>query len=142
MLDHPIKSTPIEFQEGKHPPLILTPKKLFSMVTVVNYLKRKNKKDEDFLVLELQGAVEMIKSAQSGKYYAHARHASITTTVNEATCKALIGQKFPGEIKKVECDPYSYQIPGTTETATLNHSYVYLAENANLEETVFHGEVA
>ncbi|MCE3278956.1 MAG: hypothetical protein K0S44_1147 [Bacteroidetes bacterium] len=112
------------------------------MVTVINYVKRQNKNNDDFLVLELQGQVEMIKSSQTGKYYAHARKATITTTLNEQACKSVIGTRFPGEIKKVECEAYTYQIPGTDETATLNHSYEYVAENANMEETVFHGEVA
>lgn len=112
------------------------------MVTVVNIKKRQNANGEDFLTLELQGQVEMIKAVNTGKYYAHARKATITTTLNEATCKALIGTKFPGLIKKVDCDEYSYQVPGTTETIILNHQYQYIAENANVEEAVFSGEIS
>lgn len=112
------------------------------MVTVTGFQKRVNKDKKEFLVLELQGDVEMIRATSSGKYYAHARKVTITSTVNEITCKMLIGKKFPGEIIKQECEPYSYQIPGTNETTMLSHSYVYVAENANLEETVFDKQVA
>jgi hypothetical protein len=112
------------------------------MVTVIGFKKRTNANDEDFFLLELQGEVEMIKSSQTGKFYAHVRKTLITTTLNEPSCKAVIGQKFPGVIKKVECEPYTYVVPGSNETITLNHSYVYLADNANEEESVFHGQVA
>lgn len=112
------------------------------MVTVINFKKVKNSKDETFLTLELQGEVEMIRAVNTGKYYAHARKATITTTLNEATCKALINTKFPGKIVKVVCDDYSYKVPNTNETIILNHNYQYIAENANVEETVFSGGIS
>lgn len=112
------------------------------MVTVTNFKKQKNAKNEDFFTLELLGQVEMIRAVNTGKYYAHARKATITTTLNEESCRALIGTKFPGKIAKVECENYSYQVPGTNETIVLNHQYQYIAENANAEEAVFSGEVS
>jgi len=78
----------------------------------------------------------MIKSV-NGKFYAHARKATITSTLNEETCKALIGTKFPGSIKKVECESYSYIVPGTKDVLNLNHSYQYIAYGSNIEEAVF-----
>lgn len=110
------------------------------MVTVTNFIKRKNANDEVFHVLEVQGQVEMLRAVNTGKYYAHARKATITSTLDEATCKTLIGTKFPGKIEKVECDEYQYNIPGTDETITLKHNYQYVAENANIEESVFQGD--
>lgn len=112
------------------------------MVTVINFKKRKNAKDEDFFTLELQGEVELIRAVNTGKFYAHARKATITTTLNEPTCKALIGTKFPGLIKKVACDEYSYLMPGTNDTITLNHQYQYLAEDVKVEEAVFSGGIS
>lgn len=112
------------------------------MVTVTSFLKRKNAKDEEFFTLELQGDVEMLRAVNSGKFYAHARKATITSTLNEASCRGLIGTKFPGKIEKVDCDEYSYQVPGTNDAITLKHSYQYIAENANVEETIFEKEVA
>lgn len=111
------------------------------MVTVIGFHKRKNLKDEVFHTLELQGGVEMIKSVNTGKFYAHARKTTITSTLNEVTCKGLIGTKFPGEIKKVDCEQYSYKVPNTNDTIILKHNYQYFAENANVEETVFQGEL-
>jgi hypothetical protein len=112
------------------------------MVTVIDFIKRKNAKEEVFHTLELQGQVEMLKAVNTNKYYAHARKASITSTLNEATCKALIGTKFPGKIEKIECDEYSYKVPGTNDTITLKHNYQYFAEPANIEETVFSGGIS
>lgn len=112
------------------------------MVTVINFKKRKNAKDEEFFTLELQGEVEMLRAVNTGKYYAHARKATITTTLNEPTCKSLIGTKFPGLIKKVECEEYSYVVAGTNDTITLNHQYQYLAEDIKVEEAVFSGGIS
>ncbi len=112
------------------------------MVTVINFQKKQNAKGEDFFTLELQGQVELIRAVNTGKFYAHARKASITTTLNEASCKALIGTKFPGMIKKVNCEEYSYKVPGTNDTIKLNHNYQYIAEDVNVEEAVFSGEIS
>lgn len=112
------------------------------MVTVISFIKRKNAKEEVFNVLELQGDVEMIRAVNTGKYYAHAKRVTITSTLNEATCKALIGTKFPGKIEKVESEEYQFQIPDSNETITLKHKYQYVATNANVEETIFEKEVA
>ena len=47
------------------------------MVTIVDFQKRKNKKDEEFNVLILQGDLETVISKQSGKPYFSARETSI-----------------------------------------------------------------
>lgn len=108
------------------------------MVTVINYKTTKNKAGEQFNVLELQGDVELIQSVSTGKFYAHTRKATMTSTLNEATCKALIGTKFPGTIRKIECEQYAYKVPETNEIIMLNHNYQYVAkENAHVEEAVF-----
>ncbi len=110
------------------------------MVTVINFKKRKNSKDEDFNTLELQGEVELIQAVDTGKFYAHARKASITSTLDDATCKALIGTKFPGLIKKVDCEGYNYKVPGTNDTIVLNHQYQYIAVDVRAEQAVFSGD--
>ena len=111
------------------------------MVTITSYETRKNKNDEDLNVLELQREVEMIKSTHTGKFYAHARRATITSTLNKQSCKALIGAKFTGSIKRVEADPYIYKVPGTDDTITLNHTYQYVEKGVHEEEIIFQGEV-
>ena len=112
------------------------------MVTVIGFQKRKNAKDEVFHTLELQGGVEMLKAVNTGKFYAHARKATITSTLDELTCKGLLGTKFPGVIIKVDCEEYSYKVPNSDETIILNHNYQYIAENANVEESIFSGGIS
>lgn len=112
------------------------------MVTIIGYKMSKNSKGEEFCVLELQGGVEMIQAVSTGKFYAHAHRTTITSTLNEATCKELVGSKFPGVIKKIECEPYAYIVPNSKDTIMLKHTYQYLAnESANIEETIFSGEI-
>jgi hypothetical protein len=111
------------------------------MVTVIGFSKKKNAKGEEFNVLQLEGEVEMLRSVSTGKFYAHARHASITSTLSEIACKCQVGRKFPGKIEKVEAEAYQYQIPGTNETITLTHSYQYSAEPASVEEAIFEKEM-
>lgn len=110
------------------------------MVTVTGVKSATNKADEKFNVLELEGQVELIRSSKTGRFYAHARKATITSTLNEMTCRSLIGTKFPGSIKKVECDPYPYKIEETGETVMLTHTYQYI-DDSTVEETVFQGEI-
>ena len=108
------------------------------MVTVIDYHVRESKKGESFTTLTLQGDLEMIKSQNSGKYYATARKASIITTFNEDACKTLIGTTLPGRIEKQPVDkPYDYQIPDSDEVIKLDYTYEYDPEPANVEETVF-----
>jgi hypothetical protein len=47
------------------------------MVTIVDFQKRKNKKDEEFNVLVLQGDLETVISKETGKPYFTARKTSI-----------------------------------------------------------------
>jgi len=111
------------------------------MVTVTGFKETENKEGKIFNVLELEGEVELIRSTQTGKFYAHAHKATITSTLNLATCKALVGKKFPGSIKKIETEPYSYKVPGTDDTIMLSHTYQYVEESVSVESAVFQGEV-
>jgi len=80
--------------------------KLFSMVQIVDYKERTNAEGEQFYALILQGGLEMVKSQETGNYYATAKTASVTSTFNEEACKGLIGQEIPGSVQRVECEPY------------------------------------
>ena len=108
------------------------------MVTVTDYHVRESKKGDSFTTLTLQGDLEMIKSQNTGKFYATARKASIVTTFNEEACKSLVGKELPGRIEKVPVDkPYDYKIPDSNEVIKLDYTYEYSPEPANVEETVF-----
>lgn len=111
------------------------------MVTVIDYSERTNAEGKNFFALVIQGGLEMVKSHNTGKYYATARKASIVSTFDERTCKSLIGSQIPGAIHKVSCDTYDYTIKETGEIIQLSHSYVYLPEGESVEENVFQGNV-
>lgn len=103
------------------------------MVTVIDFKERQSGDGEKFYVLILQGGIEMVKSKETGRFYATAKKASISSTFDENTCKTLIGSTFPGSIKREECSEYEYTIPDTGEIINLKHRWVYVD---NVEETV------
>ena len=98
------------------------------MVRIINYKERETEDGRTFLVLELQGGIEMVRSQNTHKFYATARKTSIPVTFDEETCKALIGQEMPGRIEKVECDPYVFTIKDTGEVIHLDYKYEYNPE--------------
>ena len=110
------------------------------MVQIIGFHKRTNTDGEDFNVLVLQGGVELIKSSETGNYYASAKRATITCTFDERMCKSLIGSKLPGKIERVSCPEYDFAIPGTDEVVKLTHTFRYNAELASAEEAVFQPE--
>ena len=83
----------------------------------------------------------MVKSQETGMYYATSHNASVTSTFDEETCKSLIGQEIPGKVTKVSCEPYSYAIPSTGEIIELNTRWVYVPEEATEEQVIFEGKV-
>ena len=109
------------------------------MVTISNFKQRTNKEGKEFISLELQGDVELIQSLKSGKFYASARRAFITSTFNSEFAKGLIGTKLPGTIKRVESDPYEYTIPESGELITLAYRYEYQPEN--MQEVIPHSSL-
>jgi len=106
------------------------------MVTIINYKQRTTANGETFYSLILQGQLEMIQSEETGNFYATARKTSITSTLNEAACKSMIGQSVPGEIIKVECEPYEYTVAETGEVIELTYQYKYVKEDEKVEATV------
>ncbi len=90
------------------------------MVTIVNFEKRMNARDEEFNVPILQDGVETVISKQSGKPYITKRKTSIPCTFDDTFAKSLVGS----------------EMPGTGEVIKLGHTYIYSGDPANLEETV------
>ena len=99
------------------------------MVRIINYKERETEEGEVFLVLELQGGIQMVRSQMTNKFYATARKTTIPATFDEETCKALIGQEMPGKIEKVDCDPYEFTIKDTGEVIKLDYRYEYVPED-------------
>lgn len=106
------------------------------MVTVVDVKERTNQKGESFFTLVLQGGLELVKSRETGNYYATAKRASITTTFDEMTCKSFIGQQIPGSIQRIETDPYDFTIKETGEIISLSHRWIYLKKGETVEQRV------
>ena len=106
-----------------------------SHVYIVDYKERINSDGEPFFSLTLEGDLEMVQSQDTGRYYATARRASITSTFNEEACKRLIGRSMPGSIQKVESDPYEYTVE-SGEIITLSHRWEYKPETS-MEDEVF-----
>lgn len=109
------------------------------MVTIIDYAQRTKSDGNVFYSLILQGGIEMVKSKQTERYYATLKKASITCTFDEETCKASIGEKFPGSIQKQSCAPYSFVVKETGEILELSYRWAYLPEGASMEEVVFEG---
>ena len=97
------------------------------MVTVISAIKRNGSKG-DFMVLEIQSGIEMIQSQKTGKFYATARKCTVPSSFDERTALSLIGSQMPGNVVRVQSDPYQYTIKDTGEVIQLTHSYEYRPE--------------
>ena len=103
------------------------------MVTVTEINKRTSKDGREFFTLTIQGGVEIVKSI-NGTSYMTARRTSIPTTFNEVTCNSLLGEKLPGQIEKVDCEPYQYLNKETGDVVTLSHTYEYVEQEQQVSE--------
>jgi hypothetical protein len=86
--------------------------------------------------LILKSGIELVKSKETGNYYATSKKASISSTFDDATCQNLIGQQIPGSVQKVESEPYEFTNKVTGEVLSLTHRWVYLKEGETVEEKV------
>ena len=111
------------------------------MVSVIGYKSVEKENGEEFLMLVLQGGVEPVKSATTGKMYFTARTVKIPATFGEATCKSLIGSQFEGTIIKVPSDSYEYTIRETGEVVKLTHRYEYVTGVEALNELLVDAEL-
>lgn len=100
------------------------------MVRIINYKERQREDGSTFFVLEVQGGIEMVKSKQTGNFYATAKKAFLPSTFDEQTCSGLIGSEMPGSIMKERCEPFTYVVKETGEEITLSHRWVYVTEDA------------
>lgn len=112
------------------------------MVTICGFSERQSKDGKPFFSLQLRGDMEMILSAESGRYYATARTASISSTFDQKTCQELVGRKLPGRITRIACEPYDFAIPETGEVITLKHHWTYSPDAQTDEEIVYEKEIA
>lgn len=100
------------------------------MVRIISWKSAQNKEGKDFISIQLQGGVEAIQSQQTGKMYLTTRTAWIASTFDEKTAESLVGSTLPGEIMKIQCEPYDYTIKETGEVVLLTYRFEYLPEGA------------
>lgn len=103
------------------------------MVTITDYKTYQREDGTEFHALVVQGGLETVKSKETNRTYITARTAKVPCTFNELTCESLLGTQLPGNIKKVEVEPYAYLVPETGELLTLNHRYEYMGEEESNE---------
>jgi hypothetical protein len=111
------------------------------MVTITNFYEVQRKDGSVFVSLELTGQAEMIQSQNTGKYYVTVRKTRVPSTFDASIAKTMIGQRLPGEIVKVLCEPYDFTNPRTGEVIQLQHSYSYSADPAKQEGLIGHTRV-
>ena len=98
------------------------------MLKIIEVAPRVNADGEEFYALILQDGLQLVKSKETGNYYATAKSTSITSTFNEEVAKSMIGSEIPGTIQKVACESYEYTIKDTGEVINLEHRWQYYPE--------------
>lgn len=96
------------------------------MVKVIDYNTIKTLAGKEFNLLVVQGGVESLVSAKTGRIYLTMRKANVSTTFDEASCKSLIGTELKGSVERVDCEPYEYTVKETGEIITLKYNWQYV----------------
>lgn len=107
------------------------------MVTISDYRVSESSDGTKFCSLILSGDVELVKSKETGKYYATVRKTTISSTFDEVVCKQMVGKTLRGNIIKERCETYDYTIKETGEVIKLDYRYVYVPDAESVEEEVF-----
>jgi len=100
-----------------------------TMVRVIDYNTIKTLAGKEFNLLIVQGGIESLVSAKTGRIYLTMRKANVSTTFDEASCKSLIGTELKGSVERVDCEPYEYTVKETGEIITLKHNWQYVDED-------------
>lgn len=103
------------------------------MVTITNFKQVETKEGKVFIAIELMGDAKLVQSETTGKFYLSAHRTKVPTSFSPKICQTLLGQKLPGTIEKVSCEPYEYANPDTGEILTLDYTYVYSPEERNVQ---------
>jgi hypothetical protein len=102
------------------------------MVTVNNFNVRQRKDGETFIVLTLTGGLELVQSQTNGLFRAVVRKCQIPANFDEATAKMVVGTQLPGQIVRVQADPWTFTDQKSGEVITLSHRWSYLPEGATV----------
>jgi hypothetical protein len=109
------------------------------MVTVTDIRGCVSALGKAFCALVINGDITFVRSAQTNNFYATSFKALLGTTFTKEVCQGLIGKTLPGEIQRVECDPYEFTVRETGETIMVSHKYRYNPDPVRntMEEAVF-----
>lgn len=102
------------------------------MVKIIGFKRRETEEGKVFFVLELQGGITMVKSKETNKFYVTANKATISSTFDEQTCRALLGTELEGRIEKVASEPYQYTVKETGEVIMLSHRFEYMEDEKEI----------
>ena len=106
------------------------------MVRIVDFKTRLKSEGEPFLALIVQAGISLVKSKETGLYYATAKKASIPSTFDEETAKSLVGQELEGSVERVECEPYEFVNEESGEVMELSHRWVFVKDGETVEQSV------
>jgi len=104
------------------------------MVKVIGIKALENSQGEEYVGLIVQSGIVPVKSKETGRVYFTAKTAFVSTTFDEETAKAFVGEQFQGSVRKVETEPYEYVIEDTGEVITLHHRWEYFDETLDIVE--------
>ena len=112
------------------------------MVTVIDYVQRTNADGESFYALILKANVVMVRSKETGHFYATSKTASLPSTLSEKECENLLGKEIPGTIQRKDCEPYETLNQDTGEVIVRDYRYEYIGDEdvATEEDEVFEEE--
>jgi hypothetical protein len=97
------------------------------MVTVKSFQRRQTSEGKQFLVLQIEGDLQ-IQFSSSGRQYASVPKCNIPCSFDELTASNLIGTTMPGTIERIQCEPYNFTNPTTGEMTVLDFKYIYRPE--------------
>jgi hypothetical protein len=100
------------------------------MVQVVGYSLKTPKEGKPYVALELEGAIEMVQSQNTGRHYATVRRCVVSSTFDEHTAARMVGKEMAGSIERVSCEPYEFTIRETGEVTLLSYRWDYQPEGA------------
>jgi len=112
------------------------------MVTVTDFKECVSGEGKAFNALVINGDITFVRSSKTNNFYATNFKALLGTTFTKEVCKGLIGKNLPGEIQRVECEPYEFTVEETGETIMVGHKYRYNPEPVRntMEAAVFSQE--
>jgi hypothetical protein len=96
------------------------------MVSIVGIESKVNKRtQEEFVMVILQGEIEVKKSKSTSKFYLGAKQVKLPTTLTAEQASELVGTSLAGDIEKVDCQEYEITMPGSNKKVKINHTFQF-----------------